>query len=331
MSRIKQRMKNYIPEIMLNTYRFIFNSNIRKKILFRRFGIRYAPKLPDFPSMVMIDTITKCNLACNHCPNRILSSKSNLVGEMKFSLFKKIIDEIAAENPNTIVRPFDGGEPLFRDDIEELIKYAKMKGIKHVSLNTNGTLLSEKRAYSILDSGLDHIEFSIDAFSERTFKAIKNINLYKTVIKNVERLMELKDRVRPNFKISVSFVKQKDNYQECEKFYQYWSEKVNYVTIREYHMHGGLVRENRKYVNLSKKYRHPCPYLWNRVIIQHNGDVRFCENDWKAEHVLGNVKDQPLKKIWLSDGYHKLRMSHVRGTFDHPFCNQCPDWQVIGE
>ncbi|PIY82331.1 MAG: heme biosynthesis protein, partial [Candidatus Omnitrophica bacterium CG_4_10_14_0_8_um_filter_44_12] len=38
----------------------------------------------------------------------------------------------------SIVR-FTGGEPLLRNDIFELIKYAKSKGLK-IRLNTNGSL-----------------------------------------------------------------------------------------------------------------------------------------------------------------------------------------------
>jgi radical SAM protein with 4Fe4S-binding SPASM domain len=330
MGKVKQQIEDRLPSVILNVYRFMINSNFRKKMLFRKFGIRYAPRLTDFPNMVMIDTTTRCNLSCNHCPSNILSKDRNWVGDMDFKLYKKIIDEIAVENPNTIVRPFDGGEPLVRKDMEQLIKYAKNQGIKYVSINTNGTLLNQNRARSILDSGLDHIEISIDAFSEETYKAMKNVNLYNKVVANVERLIRLKDRIRPGFKISVSFVKQKNNYHECDDFYSYWSKKVNHVTVREYHQHGGLVSGYGQYKKFDNKFRHPCPYLWNRIIVQHNGEVRFCENDWKAEHIVGNVKNQSLKDIWNSEGYLKLRQSHIQGSFDHPFCRKCTDWKVIG-
>jgi radical SAM protein with 4Fe4S-binding SPASM domain len=248
---------------------------------------------------------------------------------MDLELYKKIIDEIADENLQTIVRPFDGGEPLLREDIEELIRYAKDKGINYVSLNTNGVLLNEKRALSILDSRLDHIEISIDAFSEETYKALKKANSYTKVTNNVETLLKLKDRIRPEFKVSVSFVKQSENIHECEAFCAYWKSKVNNVAIREYHSHGGLVGNRGTLKGLRKEYRRPCRYLWNRIIVQHNGKVRFCENDWKAVHALGNVRNQSLKQIWQSEGYRRLRESHIEGSFDHPFCKKCSDWKVL--
>jgi radical SAM protein with 4Fe4S-binding SPASM domain len=329
MSKLKQQIKRLLPESILFLYRFICHSDTRKDFLFRRFGIRYSVPVPAFPPMVMIDTTTRCNLACRHCPSSILSEDPNWRADMDVELYKKIIDEIADENLKTIVRPFDGGEPLLREDIEELIKYAKQKGISYVSLNTNGILLNEKRALSILDSGLDHLEISIDAFSEETYKALKRANAYAKVTKNVETLLKLKDRIRPEFKVSVSFVKQSENIHECEAFCAYWKNKVNNVVIREYHSHGGLVGNQGTLKSSQKQYRRPCPYLWNRIIVQHNGKVRFCENDWKAEHALGNVKKQSLKQIWQSEGFRRLRASHIEGSFDHPFCKKCSDWKVF--
>ncbi|RLC21966.1 MAG: hypothetical protein DRI57_01080 [Deltaproteobacteria bacterium] len=330
MSNIKQQIVRVLPERLSEIVRMMIHPDRRGIFLLKKYGIRYAPKLSDFPPMVMIDTTTRCNLACNHCPSSVLSKDENWGGDMDFGLYKKIIDEIAHENPSSIVRPFNSGEPLLRKDMEKMIRYAKDKGVKYVSINTNGTLLNEKRAYKILDSGLDHIEFSMDAFSEETYKLIKNVNFYQKVVDNLERLIRLKESIRPDFKINVSFVKQQDNHHECEVFQAYWENKVDQVTIREYHQHGGLVDAHGRYRELNNKYRHPCPYLWERVIVQHNGKVRFCESDWKAEHAVWNVYDQTLKEIWHSDEYQKLRNEHIRGSFDHPFCKQCTDWKVIG-
>lgn len=320
---IRNSFTKIVPSEILSLVRGI------KKILRSR-----RPKLKEFPPMVMLETTTRCNLACNHCPNSVLSKDKEWVGDMDINLYRKLIDEIAQEKPTTVVRPFDSGEPLLRKDMEEMIEYAKNKGIQYVSINTNGVLLNETRSKKLLKSGLDHIEISVDAISSETFKKIKNVDLYKRVKENILRLIQLRNKIRPEFIISVSFVKQRDNAQESENFYQYWKNKVNRVYIRNYHRHANLVEdlgleESKKTAKHKIRRRHPCPYLWNRIIVQHDGRVRFCENDWKAEHALGNAWTQSLKEIWNSDAYRKLRESHLRGTFDHPFCRDCPDWPAI--
>ena len=249
---------------------------------------------------------------------------------MDIALYTKVVDEIAHENPQTVLRPFDGGEPLMRKDMEDLILYAKHKGIQYVSINTNGTLLTRERALRVLKSGLDHIEFSIDAASSSTYASIKNADLYQKLMQNLETFLLLKQRLRPKMRISVSFVEQLANYHECELFMSYWRGRVDRVNIREYHQHSGLVASSGLDRISHFKYRHPCPYLWERLIVQHDGRVRFCENDWTAENTkIGDAKTQSLKEIWLSPRYRSLRQSHVEGTFSHPFCSKCPDWETV--
>ena len=56
-----------------------------------------------------------------------------------------------------------GGEPFMRGDIEEILSYAVQKGF-FVSLTTNGTLISQRRAERIALIPVDrlHFNFSLD-------------------------------------------------------------------------------------------------------------------------------------------------------------------------
>jgi cyclic pyranopterin phosphate synthase len=57
-----------------------------------------------------------------------------------------------------------GGEPLLREDICEIIRYAKEIGFSEVSLTTNGTILPE-RAKELRESGLDRLNIGCDSLS----------------------------------------------------------------------------------------------------------------------------------------------------------------------
>jgi len=286
--------------------------------------------LPPYPSMVMIDTTTRCNLACKHCPNSKLSKHPGYIGDMDVSLYKKIICEIAQESKKTIVRPFDGGEPFMRKDIEELIKYTKDKGIEYVSINTNGLLITPERCEKILDSKLDHIEISIDASSPETYLLIRRSPHYNKLIKNIDYLNNMRVTKNSSLKITVSFVKQRENLKEERSFFSLWRNKVDRVYIREYHQHNRWIDGNGAYKKRTESDRYPCPYLWERLIINHNGKVRFCESDWKTEQtVVGDIRKQSIKEIWLGDLYQQVRRSHLDRIFEHPFCINCSDWQEI--
>jgi radical SAM protein with 4Fe4S-binding SPASM domain len=290
----------------------------------------FIPELTSFPSMVMIDTTTRCNLACTHCPSSKLSEDPAYIGDMNVVLYKKLICEIAKENKRTIVRPFDGGEPFMRKDIEELIKFTKDKGIEYVSINSNGLLITPERCEKLLDSQLDHIEISIDAATPETYALIRRSQHFNKLLKNIEYLNERRLAKGSSLNITVSFVKQRANLHELRSFAKYWRKKVNNICIREYHQHNRFINGEGAYKHKVEADRHPCPYLWERLIINHDGKVRFCESDWKTEKtVVGDVNKQSIKEIWLSDEYQKIRQTHLERKFDHPFCCDCSDWQEI--
>lgn len=288
------------------------------------------PQLTQFPSMVMIDTTTRCNLACAHCPSSKLSEDPAYLGDIDVDLYKKIICEIAEENSKTIVRPFDGGEPFMRKDIEELIRFAKDKGIEYVSINSNGLLITPERCEKLLDSRLDHIEISIDAATPETYAMIRRSKHYNKLLENIEHLNKRRSAKNSNIKITVSFVKQRDNLHELQKFADYWRDKVDSICIREYHQHNRLIDGHGAYKQKLEQVRYPCPYLWERLIINYDGKVRFCESDWQTDKtVVGDVFRQSIKEIWLGDEYQKIRQTHLDRNFDHPFCCNCSDWQEI--
>ncbi len=293
-----------------------------------RTGRRFRPQTTDFPPMVMVDTTTRCNLACAHCPNSILAEDTSWLGDMDTDVYRKIVDEIADENPDTLLRPFDGGEPLMRKDLGDLISYAKDRGIRRVSINTNGLLMNRNRANELIHAGLDDVEFSIDGFSAETYEKIRGSKHYDRLIGNIEEFLRLRSDLRPSLTVTVSFVLQPDNKHEEEMFNKHWSALVNRVDIRPLHEHGGLVSIAGKSAELTGN-RWPCPYLWDRIIINHDGKVRFCEFDWKGDHALGDVRLQSLKEIWNSADYERLRDQHVKGTFDHPYCRACTDWPSV--
>jgi radical SAM protein with 4Fe4S-binding SPASM domain len=57
---------------------------------------------------------------------------------------------------------FTGGEPLLRDDLEEMIRYARRGGLQ-VNLITNGILASPRRARSLFRAGLRTAQVSVES------------------------------------------------------------------------------------------------------------------------------------------------------------------------
>ncbi len=322
--------RNLFPKPLKDRIKKVFMSRLKRDLdQFKKKGTRFTPPLTDFPGMVMIDTTTRCNLHCAHCPNSALAEEEGFVGDMDIELYHKIIDEVAEEAPGARVRLFDGGEPLMRTDLSELVAYARGKGLSHLSINTNGTLLNAKRRKGLIKGGLNHVEISIDAATSETYYKIRRSPLFETVVKNTLAYMEESKAYDSRNQVSVSFVLQKDNLHELEDFKRFWNEKVDFVCIREFHQHNRLIDDHGRFREFESDSRHPCPYLWDRIIIYHNGMARFCESDWQAEHAIGDTRRQSIKEIWHGAKYRELRRQHIAGDFEYPYCKECSDWHEV--
>ena len=69
-----------------------------------------------------------------------------------------------------------GGEPLVRHDLETLIRQlAGIEGLKDLSLTTNASLLSAKRADSLREAGIARINISLDALDAATFGRLNGV------------------------------------------------------------------------------------------------------------------------------------------------------------
>ncbi len=61
---------------------------------------------------------------------------------------------------------FTGGEPLLRSDLHKIVRMCRQSGMK-AALATNGTLLTEKAVYSLMESGIEHFDIG---FTDPTTK-----------------------------------------------------------------------------------------------------------------------------------------------------------------
>ena len=90
------------------------------------------------------------------------------------AFFKKIIDESILYGKRLIITINKDGEPLLHPELPKMVKYAKDKKAAHkINFYTNGILLSETKSLELINSGLDTIHISIDAFSKGTYKKLK--------------------------------------------------------------------------------------------------------------------------------------------------------------
>lgn len=112
----------------------------------------------------------RCNLSCTHCYNAS-GPASSTEGELTTAEAMAVIDDLAAMGVPLIL--FTGGEPLLRDDLFDLARHAREKGLK-MALSTNGTLITEDMAGRIRDAGIEYAGISLDGSTAATHDRFRN-------------------------------------------------------------------------------------------------------------------------------------------------------------
>jgi len=111
--------------------------------------------------VVVWNVTRQCNLYCDHCYAAADTGVAD--GELSTAEGKALLDDLADYGAPVVL--FSGGEPLVRQDLEELIAHAAEAGLRPV-LSTNGTLITEERARSLRDAGLAYAGVSVDGLPE---------------------------------------------------------------------------------------------------------------------------------------------------------------------
>lgn len=290
----------------------------------------YGRLRAEFPSQIIVDTTEVCNLACIHCPHETLKQKNIYKGSfLDPALNKKLVDEVKSygKSYTQYIRYTGNGEPLLHQNIFEMLKYAVDNSGVAITLTTNGTLLKQEKIENLLDTGVDIIDISIDAFSPETYAKIRvngNLNITRY---NVLNLIRSAKKNGSKTKVVVSYVEQKLNKNETFDFEKFWkSNGAEYVIIRRFHTNAGLLPD---IVDASAETvrRYPCLYPWERLTLHPSGRLLYCPIDWNMYSHIGDYRDTTIKEIWQGDSYRELRKAHLDNNYENiKCCKPCPDW-----
>ena len=139
------------------------------------------------------ESTIRCNLNCAYC--RRIESDETAYSDLSTEQAREFIQQLAqlgAEQPVMPVLVFSGGEPLCREDLFELIGYAKSLGLIP-ALATNGTLIDATIAERIRGSGIVRVSVSLDgATAEVHDKQRRLTGAFEKAIEGIKHLRESK-------------------------------------------------------------------------------------------------------------------------------------------
>ncbi|MCD6160892.1 MAG: radical SAM protein [candidate division Zixibacteria bacterium] len=295
-------------------YNKIYSKNIRAK----------TSRITPFPAELSIETTNLCNAKCTICPHPDMKRTKSKMGT---GLVHSLIEQAGRGKVDKLF--LSGfGEPLVDNRLPQFIEYASTRGIKNITIVTNGSLLTPQLAESMIEAGLNEIIISIDGFTAKTYESIRLGLKFERLVDNLNGLSSIKNR--KDAEISLSCVDLIHNRNERGKAYTEFGRFVDNIFFRQAQgWTAGYGQESAGYSPHFETNSIPCQYLWNSASVYIDGTVPACCLDFEAEGVMGNALDDSLERIWQGERFRYYRQQHLNNHKSELVpCRKCGYYSV---
>ena len=137
----------------------------------------------------LLEVTMRCNLKCRYC----FANGGSEEADPSMEEMKAAIRDIAQKCGGPLLQ-FSGGEPTLRDDLPELVRFAKEAGCSYTQINTNGIRLAEDPDYArrLADAGLDIVFLQFDGTDDSVYEALRGRPLLQTKLEAIRVCSELR-------------------------------------------------------------------------------------------------------------------------------------------
>jgi cyclic pyranopterin phosphate synthase len=138
---------------------------------------------------IRVSLTDRCNFDCVYCHNEGLGDTRGPMDpredELTADEVVRIL-EVAGKHGVDAVK-FTGGEPMLREDLEEIVR--RTPDAMETSMTTNGTFLPG-RAEGLVEAGLERVNVSQDALDPDDFATLTKSGAYDRVLEGVEAALD---------------------------------------------------------------------------------------------------------------------------------------------
>lgn len=139
--------------------------------------------------LLIVDLTNRCNANCPICFAKV--NEDGYVYEPTLDQIKHMLEQAKKNNPAPITTvQFSGGEPTLREDLPEILAYAKELGYIARYINTNGIKLAKSVDYckKLIDAGLSKVYLQFDGVTPEPYEKIRGYNALETKLKAIENM-----------------------------------------------------------------------------------------------------------------------------------------------
>jgi AdoMet-dependent heme synthase len=281
------------------------NGSLRALGQLPRFAARRLLLRP-VPANVSIALTYRCQCQCEHCYSN--APDRNDHEEMTTADLKSVIDQVRRLGALQVI--FSAGEPLLRNDLEEVVRHAHRAGLL-TRLNTNGLLLDPARASRLKEAGLTQCAVSIDHADGSVHDSLRGVpGAFDRAVQAIRNLREAgipcqictyaSRRLIPDGLREIISLGRRLGVMSVYFFWPVAAGRYDSafdLTLSAQERAFVRTLQDPTFVHLELPTRHTrCDVIIKRILfISPRGDVTPCPF---VPYVLGNIKVSPLKEIW---------------------------------
>lgn len=290
------------------------------------------------PFSILIDSTSVCNFKCFYCPmstekNSLISKRDN--SHIDQEIFRKIVDQVGEFNqPIKVLELGMHGEPFANPDLAENVRYAKSKGyFKKITVVTNGSLLSPKRALPVIEAGIDQIDISLNGTSSEQFMEIAQTKVnFEKYVSNLKNLYENKGHCIITIKMMSESLteKQKDFFFNTfsaitdqiflEHLVPYWNDAIDHD---DWPVGNKTMLDEEVHANAEV-----CPFPFYKMRITSDAKVLLCSADWDHLRPIGDLRKQTVKEVWESDLLREIQLKFLNNKRSElEGCSTCKNFR----
>ena len=259
--------------------------NIKRRTLIVDENIRFYKKIP-LPTWIELSLIDVCNRSCSFCPKSDPSIAPDTFQSMSRLLIDKLSSELQKINYGGAIALCGYGEPLLHKDIIYITR--KLSKVSSVEIVTNGDALTSKMLKNLHSANASRVLVSM-------YDGPEQIKKFKKIIKSSkvpEELVILRDR---------------------------WYDKDNNFGVKLTNRTGTIKIGNQ----VSNSTHTTCFYPSYQFLIDWNGDVFLCPQDWQRRVSMGNMMQENIFNIWAGKIITRYRKELLKGKRASSPCNTC--------
>lgn len=254
----------------------------------------YTYKGFPMPTWVELSLIDVCNRSCSFCPKSDASVAPDTYQMMNRKIIDKIHDDLKEIGYQGSIALCGYGEPLLHKDINYITQ--KLSKVASVEVITNGDVLSSKLLQNLYLSKVSKVVISMydgPEQIEKFTKMARNANV-------PEEMIILRDR-------------------------WYGDDKDFGVKLTN---RSGTIKSGNQ-VSLGTYSN--CYYPSYQFLIDWNGNVFLCPQDWQRRHAMGNIMQESIFEVWTGKIMTKYRKNLLKGKRCDSPCKECnADGTLLG-